>query len=215
MARGVRPSCAGRARREFPLVVFVLEIFFVLWGQRRRSARPPRFGSWRSNKARAARRRACDQPAVSQGQQSPQPRLRAHRGMKRPSQRDRAALVFFHERRVVVLDRRQFLFLRARTQAAGDQKCRDHGGEKNGSEHEAIDDAGRTEHDGGRAHQRVADDAAKPGRQRPCPAMRPAACKARRDDGAENPARDPQQPRGRRCDGSACASPTPPPAGSA
>src|SRR6267378_3391341 len=49
----------------------------------------------------ARRRRARDQPAVSQGQQPPQPRLGAHGGMKRPSQRDRTAVIFFHEGCVV------------------------------------------------------------------------------------------------------------------
>ena len=83
------------------------------------AARPPRFGSWRSNEDARWRRRARDQPAIGQRQQPAEPRLRAHRGMKRPSQRDRAAvIVFFHERRVVVLDRRQFLFLRPRAEAA-------------------------------------------------------------------------------------------------
>ncbi len=50
----------------------------------------PRLGSWRSNESCARRRRAGDQRAVGQGQQPPQPRLRAHHGVKRPSQRDRS-----------------------------------------------------------------------------------------------------------------------------
>ena len=48
-----------------------------------------------------------------------------------------------------------------------------------------------TENHGRRANERVADNTAEPGRQRPCPAMRPAACKACRDYGAEDPAREP------------------------
>ena len=82
-------------------------------GARDGAARPPRLGSWRSNDDRARRRRARDQPAIGRGQQPAEPRLGAHHGMKRPSQRDRAAVVLFAERRVVVLDRRQFFFLRA------------------------------------------------------------------------------------------------------
>src|SRR5258708_7595492 len=81
--------------------------------------------------------------------QPPQPRLRAHCGMKRPSQRDRAAVIFLHEGRVVVLDRCQFIFLRARTHAARNQECRDHGGEQDDAEHEPIDITGRTDHAGG------------------------------------------------------------------
>ncbi len=113
--------------------------------------------------------------------------------MKCPSQRDRTGVILFGERRVVIFDRRRFVFPGARTHAACKQKCRDAGGEKHDAEHQAIDDAGRTEHHGGRAHQRVADDAAKSGRQRPRPTMRPAACKTRRYHGAEDPAADPQR----------------------
>src|SRR5260370_40391679 len=96
--------------------------------------------------------------------------------MERPSERDRTVIIFFHERRVVIRDRRQFVFLRARTQATGDQECRDRGGEKDNPEHEAIDDAGRTEHHGGRAPHRGARDAAPPRRPRPSPPPGPAAC---------------------------------------
>ena len=52
--------------------------------------RPPRLGSC-VRTGRPRRRRARDQPAIGQGQQPRKPRLRAHRGVKRPSQRDRAA----------------------------------------------------------------------------------------------------------------------------
>ena len=136
---------------------------------------------------------ARDQPAVGQDQEPPQPRLRAHYGMKRPSKRDRAALVFLGEWRVVVLDRGQFLLSLARTQTARDQQGRHHGGEQDQPQHEAVEQAGRAEHDGRRPHQRVADHAAEPGRQRPRAAMRPAAREPRRDHHAENPAADPQR----------------------
>ncbi len=53
--------------------------------------------------------------------------------------------------------------------------------------------SGRAEHDGRRAHQRVAHHAAEPGRQRPGGVMRKAAGKAGRNHGAENPAAKPQR----------------------
>ena len=132
-----------------------------------------------SRRDRPRLRRACDQRTIGRGQQPSEPRLRAHEGVKHPSQRDRTAIVVFDERRVIVLDRRQFLVPRARAPAACEQEGSRQRREQDHSEHQPIDEAGRAEHHRRRAHQRIADHAAKPGRQRPGAAMRPAARKAR------------------------------------
>src|SRR5712671_1151111 len=173
-------------------VVFVLEFILVLRRQR-----------WPATAAEtgllafergARQRRAGNQRTIGAGQQPAQPRLDAHQRVKQKAQRDRAAaLLLFDERRVVVLDRRELFLPGARAPSAGEQEGCGHRAEQDNAEPQAIDKAGRTEHDRRCAHQRVADDAAKPGRQRPGAAMRPAAGKTGRDHHAQDPAAKPQR----------------------
>ena len=94
-SRGFRPSGA------------LLVVFEIVFGRRRQRGADTaaQVGFLAVEREGAGCRRTSDQRAIGQGQQPPQPRLRAHRGMKRPSQRDRTAVILFHERLIVVLDR--------------------------------------------------------------------------------------------------------------
>ncbi len=104
----------GASGRGFVFFVFFVEIFFGLWRRCRRYS-AAEIGLLTFECGRAWRRRARDQRAVGRGQQPAQPRFRAHQRVKRPSQRNRAAVIFiffFLERRVVVIDRGRFVLLR-------------------------------------------------------------------------------------------------------
>src|SRR6185437_13694139 len=111
----------ARGRRFVLLLVLVgFLVVVILSGLRRQRWRGAtverRFPA--VEQGRPWRRAAGNQPPVGQRQHPPQPRFRAHRGMKRPAQRDRAIVIRFHERRVIVFDRRQLIFLRPRAEAA-------------------------------------------------------------------------------------------------
>ena len=198
-AGGVRAAAflRGRARRESSSssVLFVLDPRRLRGGersQRGRAAAEIRLLAF--ERSRARRRRACDQRSDRPREQPAKPRLGAHHGMERPiparpSRASSSSTNGASSSSIAV----NSSSCGARADAAGDQECRDHRRAKNDPEHQAIDEAGRPEHHRGRAHQRVADDAAKPGRQRPCAAMRPAAGKARRQHRAQYPAAEPQR----------------------
>src|SRR3984885_9743773 len=108
--------------------------------------------------------------------------------MHGPTKRDRAAVAVLGQWLVVVLDRGRVFVIGARTETAGHKECRDGGRTQNEPKREVIEKAGRPEHDRRRAHQRIAADTAKPGRQRPRPTMRPAAEKSGGRTRAQDPA---------------------------
>ncbi len=123
-ARGAAFLRGARARAlPLPLLPLLRNPRSSRWGQRRRGA-AAETGLLAFERGRARRRRArhqrADRPGSTTARAAPSRSSRHGTPIRARS----SCVVFFLERRVVVLDRGQFLFLRARTQAAGDQEGR-------------------------------------------------------------------------------------------
>ena len=179
------------------LVVFLVLVLVIVAAAARATARDgrSRLGSWRSKERCAAAARSTNQRAIGGAKQPAEPRLGAHDGMEHPARAKpscgRSSSSNGASSSSIGVSSSSS---RGREpQPLANRKAAHHRREQDDAEHEAIDETGRAEHDRRRAHQRIADHAAEPGRQRPCAAMRPAAGKARRDHRAEDPAAEPQR----------------------
>src|SRR5207253_4630756 len=115
------------------LVFFLLVFLFLMLRRQRRRAAAVEVRLLAVERA-PGRGTGGNQRAVSRQEEPADPRLRAHDGVEDPAQRDRAAALFFLDKRlVIVLDRRQFLVLaRPRAPAGGEHEGSTHRGKQDG-----------------------------------------------------------------------------------